>query len=257
MRLPSSRRSASHLVVLLAAVGLCAGPLVSTAGADGAESQGFSVGTPQAGRLLGGALLPDRGPGWAFQTNRGNPEARWGTAALVRTILFAVSAVGERHPGGTLVVQDLSLPGGGAIQGHASHTSGRDADLRYYAVGADGGPIVTPRDVAFGGDGRARTGGPERFDDARNWALVAGLLESPWADVKAIFILPALEHRLVAYGRRHAARSVVELAARRMQPPGSRRAAPHDDHLHVRIACPADDVARGCADRGARRIPAS
>lgn len=206
-----------------------------------ANELSHSVGTPQSGRLVGGVELPPRGDGWVFESNRGNATARFGTGALVRTVALAASRVRESHPGATLVVMDMSLPGGGPIGGHASHRSGRDADLRLYAVDGRGAPVIAPGELGYGPDGRARDGSDLFFDDARNWTLVAALLDSPWASVQAIFIHPALESRLVRHGRRHAPPALVDLAAHRMRPAGTRRASPHDDHLHVRIACPTAD----------------
>lgn len=219
---------------------------------------GASIGTPQAGRLLDGAALPFRGEGFRFETLRGNPDARWGTVALVGAIHEAIEVVGRRHPGGMLVVQDMSQRDGGTLQGHLSHTSGRDADLRLYGVDDTGRPIAL-RNVEYGADGRARDGGPERLDLARNWALVEALVTTRRARVQFLFLHESLERLLVTYGREHAPRAVVARAARVLQPAGDpRRTAPHDDHFHLRIACGPVDRAMGCADRarrGARPAP--
>lgn len=243
----------SRIVFLFCLLALSASALAD-------EPGGASVGTPQHGHLVGGAVLPEQGDGWEFRTNRNNPTAHSGTPELVQTITWAVNSVRAQHPGGLLIVMDMSLPEGGELQGHASHASGRDADLRYYALDAQGRPAVAPPELSFGPDGRARDGSALWFDDARNWALVAALLESPWSEVRNIFIHPSLERRLIAFGRRAGAPAqLLALAARRMMPPGGdpRRASPHTDHLHVRIACPADDL--DCADGGGsvRSRPAS
>jgi penicillin-insensitive murein endopeptidase len=148
----------------------------------------------------------------------------------------------------------MSRQGGGPLQGHLSHASGRDADLRLYGIDDAGRPIAG-RNVEYGPDGRARDGGPERLDLARSWALVEALVTSRRARVQFLFLHESLERLLVAYGRDHAPRAVVARAARVLQPAGDpRRTAPHDDHLHLRIVCGRVDVAAGCADRAPRPV---
>jgi penicillin-insensitive murein endopeptidase len=57
------------------------------------------------------------------------------------------------------------------------------------------------------------------------------------AGLSHIFVSQGLRWRLIEYGRAHAefAPYVDDLAVLLKQPPG---VSPHDDHFHVRIACP-------------------
>jgi peptidoglycan hydrolase-like protein with peptidoglycan-binding domain len=69
--------------------------------------------------------LPDRGPGYQgyYAGNR-----RYGTERTVETIK-TVAANYNAATGQTLRVGDISLRGGGDIDGHASHTNGRNVDI--------------------------------------------------------------------------------------------------------------------------------
>jgi hypothetical protein len=91
--------------------------------------------------------LPDSGPGFTTYVFI-EPDARFG---LPETIA-AVQAVAEDwemiHPGGSLLIGDISLQSGGAIKGHASHQKGVDVDLK--PVNEEGHGInVTFRDPAY------------------------------------------------------------------------------------------------------------
>ena len=210
-----------------------------------AQPTGTSVGNTRRGRLIEGIAFPATGEGFRFETNRGNLEARYGTPSLVRMLQASIARVNAAAPGGQLIVEDISNRHGGTLPGHGSHTSGRDADVRFYAVDASGQPME-PRRVSYGPDGRAVDGGPERFDVERNWLLIEAMLQSREVRVRFIFVAPWIEHLLLAHARPRAPRELLRLAERRMRPPGTPLASPHDDHLHVRIGCPAGDVAHGC-----------
>lgn len=211
-----------------------------------------SVGSPQRGRLIGGVELPAVGTGFRFQTARGNPTARFGTEEMVAMLAAAAAAVEAQAPGGTVIIEDLSLPEGGRIRGHGSHTNGRDVDVRYYALSEDGEPRSEPN-VEFRRTGRARDGG--RFDTARNWLFIRSVLESNQADVQYIFIYRPLEQLLLEHAATtDASPELLAEAARKMMPPGGgSRVSPHADHMHIRILCTAEDEAEGCRNRNSRR----
>jgi penicillin-insensitive murein endopeptidase len=85
------------------------------------------------------------------------------------------------------------------------------------------------------------------FDRARNWALIRALLQEPTVDIQKIYIYEPLKHLLLAHAR--AAGEPNALIARAdavmTQPLDSSK---HNDHIHVRIACPAGDRLLGCRD---------
>jgi penicillin-insensitive murein endopeptidase len=150
----------------------------------------------------------------------------------------AARQVRRHYPDAVLTVGDLSRRGGGEIDRHASHESGRDADIGFYVMNDQKKPIYEQSFVAFEGDGKAKTWPGAHFDDARNWALVAALLTDPAARVSHIFVAAPLKARLLAYAERMGVPLPLRIRASETlaQPHG---ALPHDDHFHVRIACPA------------------
>lgn len=103
-----------------------------------------AVGLPEAGSLVDGVRLPREGahfftwdPIRKQQPNR--TWRRWGTDALVRTVLRVVHGYARDHPGAPRVgIGDLSLPEGGDFGpnvgggiGHATHQNGLDVDVYY------------------------------------------------------------------------------------------------------------------------------
>jgi len=102
-----------------------------------------AVGTPVAGALEGGVLLPRSG-GHFFtwdpihRRSPSRPRRRWGTDELVRVLLRVARAYRDDHPSAPRVgIGDLSRPRGGDFGpqfggiGHASHQNGLDADVYY------------------------------------------------------------------------------------------------------------------------------
>ncbi len=86
-----------------------------------------------------------------------------------------------------------------------------------------------------------------RFDDRRNYELVAKLVTDGDARVQYIFVANTLKRRLLAEAeRRHAPRVIVERMEQVLiQPAGGN---PHRNHFHVRIYCPPADRP-ACQDR--------
>jgi penicillin-insensitive murein endopeptidase len=207
-----------------------------------------SVGTPQNGRVAGGGVaLAPRGPGYHWVTNRGNAAASFGTPSLVAALARAAAEVARVHPGSDLAIHDLGFESGGRIRGHGSHTSGRDADVAYYATNASGARIDPTTSVWFDPSGRARgvaSATAVRFDAARTALFLSTLLEDRSIRVQYVFMHPALQRLVRSAAGRHASQ-----LTRVLRTPRGRRVDPHADHLHVRIHCPPADVAYGCADR--------
>jgi penicillin-insensitive murein endopeptidase len=197
---------------------------------------GRSIGSPTDGKLLGGAHLEET-PYLRIVPAYAAGDVRWGLGSLVGMLDRSARAVRRQFPDATLSVGHLSRAGGGDLDRHASHESGRDADVAFYVKDARGKPLYADHLVSFTGDGQARTWPGATFDDARNWALVAALLSDPVAHVSHIFISAPLRARLLAYAARIGAPPALQTRAAltMAQPFGS---LPHDDHFHVRISCP-------------------
>jgi hypothetical protein len=95
-----------------------------------------SVGSPSAGRLVGGVQFPEHGfrfftwdPLLKRQPDR--PNRRWGTARLVRLVLRVVREYARAHPEAPrLGIGDLSRRRGGWFgPRHVSHQNGLDVDV--------------------------------------------------------------------------------------------------------------------------------
>ncbi|HEY3592848.1 MAG TPA: penicillin-insensitive murein endopeptidase, partial [Polyangiaceae bacterium] len=198
-------------------------------------SVGRSIGSPNDGRLDGGAHLAESSylrvvPFYA------ESEARWGLPALVDLVDRAARRVARQFGSCVLSVGDLSRRGGGGLSRHHSHESGRDADIGFYLRGANHRQALADQFIPVDRNGKAGASGMI-FDDARNWALVEALVDDPQTRVSYIFIASHLRARLLKYAEANSVdRALRERAANVMVQP--RRALPHDDHFHVRIACP-------------------
>jgi penicillin-insensitive murein endopeptidase len=201
----------------------------------GSKPIAHSVGAPNAGRLENGVHLDAKpylryvGAYWG--------DAHWGVRELVDAIDRAGREVHKRYPDAVLGVGQLSRKGGGEIDRHHSHESGRDADLAFYLVDQAGKPVALPDFHSIRADGRAGFDPRLKFDDGRNFALISALVSDPHAHVTHIFVATWLRTRLLAYGARAGASPALRarIAETLMQP---HHALPHDDHFHVRVACP-------------------
>jgi len=206
---------------------------------------GRSIGSPTEGRLVGGMHL-ETGPHLRVVPSYESGDVRWGLEPLVAMIDRAARAVRRRFPDAIVSVGHLSRAGGGDIDRHRSHESGRDADVSFFVRGASGKQLLPSHFVAFRGDGAAVGWPGAYFDDAKNWALVAAMVSDPEAHVTHLFVATPLRARLLAYAERAEVPAAVRVrAAEAMQQP--RGALPHDDHFHVRIGCPAH--MNGCVEK--------
>jgi penicillin-insensitive murein endopeptidase len=221
----------------------------------GGVSDGSSLarGYVNGGVLERGLRLPKKGDGYlipALWQKRGN---NFGTEELVGVIVRAARRVSFEHPGAVLYVADLSPERGGRTQWHKSHQNGRDVDLLFFARTGDGSDAPLPSGMTrFGADGKALGGKDLVLDLERNWALVRALLEDPAVDVQYIFVYSPIRQLLIDHARAAGEdKALVDRAEAIMTQPAE--ALPHDDHFHVRIYCPRNDVALGCRDRGPLR----
>ena len=170
-----------------------------------------ALGEPWDGRLRHGVKLPPEGPDWfSWDPILGQAPnrawRRWGTDALIRTLLKVLREYRSANPAAPRVgVGDLSRPPGGPFTrryggiGHSSHQNGLDVDVYY------------PRH-----DGRERTPhGPGEVDELLAQELVDRFVD---AGAARVFVGPRQDLR----GPR---RIVSKLVL-------------HDDHMHVRIPRP-------------------
>jgi len=192
----------------------------------------LSRGAPNQGKLFGSEKLTSnkslevRGGGHAYAL----PE-------LVRALKRGASKVNKKYKGSVLFVGDLSAKNGGPLFGHNSHQSGRDADVGFYMESPQGKHTNPHRFVAFAGDGKARGTELVRFDDERNWTFVEALLSDEKVDVRYLFVSMGLRTRLLKFAaKKNVSKDLYTKAAAALMSPAD--ADVHDDHFHVRIACP-------------------
>jgi penicillin-insensitive murein endopeptidase len=210
---------------------------------------GRSIGSPTEGHLMGGMRL-EEAPYLRVVPGYVGSDARWGLEPLVTMIDRAARQVRRQYPDAVTSVGHLSRAGGGEIERHHSHESGRDADIGFFIKSAGGRQLLPSRFVQFRGDGTAASWPGAYFDDAKNWLLVSALVSDPEAHVTHLFVAAPLRARLLAYAERIGAPASVRVRAAEVlqQPHG---ALPHDDHFHVRIGCPSH--MSGCVENPSMR----
>jgi penicillin-insensitive murein DD-endopeptidase len=214
-----------------------------------APTQRGSLGLPHEGLLTDGIELPRKGDGYVLLRSNG---IRWGNPHLVAAVEEAAKDVKRARPGGApLVIGDLSARHGGAASGHHSHRTGRDADLLLFLMTPAGTPVVSPGFLRFGRDGLAQTedGSFVRIDLEREWQLIKALVTSKEANVQWLFLARWLEAMVIEYARaRGEDPELVWYAESVLLQPGD--SSPHDDHLHLRIACTPEEGVAGCLGGG-------
>jgi penicillin-insensitive murein endopeptidase len=240
---PGRRRTQALLAAPLA-VGCFGTPTPLSPGLAG------SVGLPHHGVQTGAIELPESGIGFARYRNQGGYH--WGQPALVNGLCEAARRVELTLPGGApLMVGDLSARYGGKIARHHSHRSGRDVDLLWYVTRPDGTSIQNSSFVhlAHDGTGRIPGRGEVRLDVPRQWQLIKALLSSDLLMVQWLYSSNHVESIIIghaiAQGEDH---ELIWQAQNVMLEPLD--SLPHDDHLHLRIACPADARVHGCEGGG-------
>ena len=207
-----------------------------------------SAGAPNNGHLVGAARL--RG-GKALRQREGGHS--WGLPQLVHMLQHTATEVARKHRGSQMFVGDLSGRTGGHLDRHSSHQSGRDADVGFYVMNSRGKPMAVKRFIPFDDAGNARDAPGVRFDEARNWTMVEAMLKDDRASVRYMFITNALRGKLLAYAaKKHVARELIDRAATAMMSPHD--ADLHDDHVHVRIACP-ESMHEVCIEESQAREP--
>ncbi len=212
-----------------------------------------SVGTPSRGVLTGGAPLPDQGA--SYKRLRHN-DRRYGLPRFVDAITRAADSVARERPQSMLVVGDLSAPHGGQLlPHHASHRTGRDADLLFYVTTLEGAPVESPGFISVGRDGLAFDKEQNRFlrlDVAREWLLVRSLVDDDAARVQWIFVHDNVRALLLEWAvARNEPPYILHRAMDVMLQPHP--GGPHDDHVHVRTACTDEEILTGCEPTGPTR----
>lgn len=207
---------------------------------------------------------------------------RFGTRALVEMIERAASHMqiysylnptvnpntGEPVSPQLLPVGDLSSDEGGVLchgedKCHGSHENGTDADIGYFRTdywlpdGERGKKELVDKKVTTQ---KTRSGKikekveyvvSERFDVERNWELMKSLARN--GDVSRIFVSPPIKQAFCTHvldrarvtDAEHAELSFERELLRKVRADSIEKVGHHDDHFHVRIACPKNSLKNG------------
>jgi penicillin-insensitive murein DD-endopeptidase len=218
-----------------------------------APGLGGTVGVPNRGVLTEAEELPARGDG--FERYRPQSSHYFARPRLVHALEKAAADVAREAPGGApLLIGDLSAKTGGRIPGHDSHRSGRDVDILFLVMTPAGIPISSPGFVRIEGDGLGVVPDSKdyiRIDIDREWLLLRSLLTSPEIGVQFMFVCRQVEAMLIDHARAlgEPADLVWRAETVMLQPSDS---LPHDDHVHLRIACTPEETVAGCSGGGPR-----
>ena len=118
------------------------------------------------------------------------PRLAFGTAKTIRLLEDVVTQYrGQFGRAPKVLIGDISKKGGGKIEPHLSHRTGRDVDVGYVLKGADA------RRTRFSG---VTT---DNLDVARTWALVKAFLDTH--EVRYIFMDYTLQKVLYEYAEEH------------------------------------------------------
>lgn len=219
-------------------------------------SYSTSKGSPNEGSLEGGVPLPLFGPGYRF-TPRKKVERRHGTveivAALVRAAMHVDATMPKTEPPSILTFGDIGMPEGGEIAGHGSHRAGRDADVMFYLQLEDGTPFegkAIPLDPEGNGTDYKDLVDPAddvrvKIDVPRTWAFVAALLADDGVQIQQIYVVEHVRSLLLAQAKKVKADAAI---VSRFGDVTCQPRFPHDDHMHIRVFCTAQDIAGGCND---------
>ncbi len=193
----------------------------------------IGVGTPQDGRLINGVQIPE-GEGF---TRRMMPSS-YGTTHAVTALMVALRDFESKWPyEPALVLGSMSAKHGGPLEGHKSHQTGRDLDVRL------------PLDASVPNWFPVQ---PQRIDYKALWFLFAALADT--GEVTIIFLDYAVQEKLF---KTAAKLGVPKDARRRMLqwPRGEaahrglvRHAPGHSKHFHVRFRCGPYETE--CVERG-------
>jgi murein endopeptidase len=192
---------------------------------DRIREGGRSIGTPDAGSLEGGIQLPFD-PG---SYTRRDATRSYATTQTLQTIRSAFHRLRMEHGvRAEVVIGDISLPRGGAFAPHASHTSGRDIDVRLV--------------LAAGVDRTTLPFAPEHVDWDATWALVHSFLVT--GRVTYVFLDLAQQAHLRAAAARAGVHVRVLDRWFQFDPGGPenldaivRHEPGHRGHLHIRLSC--------------------
>ncbi len=224
----------SLFILLLAMVSECgSAPFVNSWGKVTRPSPGLSqsIGSYTAGCLSGAAILPRTGTG--YQVMRLSRQRFYGHPDLINFIQHLGQTI-DANKWGTLLVGDLGQPRGGpTLTGHRSHQSGLDVDLWYLMS-----PVAAIRTLTA--NEREKWGAPSVLKANSDQVNLAQWTMANERILETVARMPEVDRVFVHAGVKRL------LCSRKTPHDWLRKIRPwwgHDDHLHVRLKCPANNSA--------------
>jgi penicillin-insensitive murein endopeptidase len=195
------------------------------------------IGSYANGCMAGGEALAIDGPHW--QVMRLSRNRNWGQPELVK-YLEALTADVAAHGGWNgLLIGDMAQPRGGpTLTGHASHQTGLDVDIWLEPMPDH---VMTREEREKKGAQSVLVKGKRLTLDPRKWSDAETLLlkrAASFPEVTRIFASPAIKKQLCETA------GTDRAWLRKIRPWYG-----HDDHIHVRLACPPG--VSGCDDQAA------
>jgi penicillin-insensitive murein endopeptidase len=188
--------------------------------------QAMAIGYYPRGCLQGGVELPVNGPTW--QVMRLSRNRNWGHPSLVRFLEKFAPAAAKATGWKGILVGDMAQPRGGPLPfGHLSHQIGLDVDIWFMPMPDH---TLTPEE-------REKISASNLVAD--DWKH---LNPKTWTPQHVAFIKTAAEQPNV---ERVLVNAAIKKELCRVDPKASwlAKVRPwygHHDHIHVRLACPAD-----------------
>ena len=192
-----------------------------------------STGKPQAigyyprGCLQGGIELPVNGPHWEIM--RLSRNRNWGHPELIRFLKRFSAAAAKATGWHGILIGDMAQPRGGPLPfGHTSHQIGLDVDVWYRPM-PDRILSKKEREDISATHLVAKDG----LEVSKEWtaadaAFVRTAAEQP--DVERVLVNAAIKKEMCKIEGKHHYAWMAKL----------RPWYGHDDHIHVRLKCPAD-----------------
>jgi penicillin-insensitive murein DD-endopeptidase len=216
-------------ITLLSAVLAWVSPVPALAGNGWSDAARPAVGPPRvigsyvAGCLAGAVALPLVGDG--YQVMRPSRRRYFGHPLLVAFVERMGRLAAER--GRRLLIGDLGQPRGGPMpSGHRSHQVGLDVDIWF--LPQPRGRVLSPRETEEAA-APSMIRAAEGILDSSAWSpldleLLKDAAQSP--EVERIFVNPIIKRALCSAATDHEWLNKV------------RPWWGHDEHFHVRLACP-------------------
>jgi penicillin-insensitive murein endopeptidase len=207
--------------------------------------QAMSIGYYPRGCLQGGVELPVNGPTW--QVMRLSRNRNWGHPSLVRFLEKFAPAAAKATGWKGILVGDMAQPRGGPLPfGHLSHQIGLDVDIWFMPMPDH---TLTPEE-------REKISASNLVAD--DWKHIS---PKTWTPQHITFIKTAAEQPNVERVLVNAAikKELCRVDANASWLAKVRPWYGHNDHIHVRLACPADSPScrkqppvtgdNGCSDK--------